>query len=139
MRNLILSVLLVLTLLTVAANAQQGSFFNPITGEFDGCIWFEDESGNTTNSFCGKMIVSDGALTDNGDGTFDLAVVPMGAGACADTGMSMYTSTSNTNLGYLCMNGTEVASFEVSAEATFLITEGGDFFITESGNFLIAE
>ncbi|NJO00342.1 MAG: hypothetical protein HC880_00500 [Bacteroidia bacterium] len=45
----------------------------PIFG-LDQCLWIETEDGTVVNNYCGKIIVPNGSLTDNGDGTFTLAV-----------------------------------------------------------------
>lgn len=52
------------------AHAQQGATA-PIFG-IDQCIWIEDESGTVINNICGKVEVPDGAIVDNGDGSYTL-------------------------------------------------------------------
>lgn len=46
----------------------------------DQCLWIEEEDGAPFNSFCGKIKVSNGSFTNNGDGTFSLTT-SAGAGS----------------------------------------------------------
>ena len=66
--------------ITSVSSAQQGSFFNPMTGQFDGCLNVAEIDGSPSNMICGKLKVSNGALTNNGDGTFTLTTGVGGGG-----------------------------------------------------------
>lgn len=44
----------------------------------DQCLWVETEDQTIQNNYCAKMIVEDGTLTDNGNGSFTYS--PAGAG-----------------------------------------------------------
>lgn len=59
--------------------AQQVGSTVPIFGQ-DACLWVETEDGTVANSYCAKMKVTDGSLTDNGDGTFSLTTGGGGGG-----------------------------------------------------------
>lgn len=72
----ILITLLFVSSLVNPCHAQTGATA-PIFG-IDQCLWIETEDGTVVNNYCGKIIVPNGSLTDNGDGTFTLAVTAGG-------------------------------------------------------------
>ena len=63
--------LLFLLLYSTTAHAQTG-MTAPIFG-IDQCTWFEEADGSPANSYCAKMILGNGSLTDNGNGSFTLS------------------------------------------------------------------
>jgi hypothetical protein len=65
-----LLLLLILLLIPSMSIGQVGST-SPIFGQ-DACIWVEEEDGAPFNNYCAKLKVSNGSLTDNGDGSFSL-------------------------------------------------------------------
>ena len=71
---------LTLLILFINATAHAGQTYNPFTGKFDKCITMEEIDGSPSSPVCGKMKVSNGALTDNGDGTFTLTTGVGGGG-----------------------------------------------------------
>jgi hypothetical protein len=79
MHKIILFFLFLLTFVNQSF-AQQGTFFNPMSGDLDGCVWIEEIDGSPANRTCGKTKVSNGALTDNGDGTYTLTTGVGGGG-----------------------------------------------------------
>ena len=56
-----------------------GTTFNPLTGQFDGCIQIEEEDGTPSNVICGTVKVTNDSLADNGDGTYSLTTGAGGA------------------------------------------------------------
>lgn len=63
-------VLLVICAIAYAQTATTAPLFG-----LDQCLWIETEDGTVYNNYCGKVIVPNGSLTDNGDGTFTLSIV----------------------------------------------------------------
>jgi len=67
-------------LLFLNAQAFAGQTFNPFTGKFDKCITMEEIDGDPSSPVCGKIKVTNGALADNGDGTYTLTTGLGGGG-----------------------------------------------------------
>jgi len=51
-------------------------------GQIDNCILIEEEDGSPANWACLPLKVSNGSLTDNGDGTFSLSFSGGSGGSC---------------------------------------------------------
>lgn len=58
---------------------------NPYTGKFDRCLTVKEEDGSPANNICGDIKVTNGALTDNADGTFSLSLGSGGTPGGSDT------------------------------------------------------
>lgn len=119
-RGMIALQLLILSLFVSIAYAQTGT-----TSEMfglDQCLWFEEEDGSPSNVFCGKMKVTNGTFTNNGDGTFSLTTG--GGGGSGDieavgtcTTGSCLTSGNTTLTGSITVVGTlRVGSNDVCQE-----------------------
>src|SRR3990167_11222861 len=49
-----------------------GTGVNPETGRLDLCLTVEEEDGSPSSQGCGNLEVTNGTLTDDGDGNFSL-------------------------------------------------------------------
>lgn len=74
MRKFIFMILIIL--FTTPAFSQTGTTA-PMFG-LDQCLWLEDSDASVVNNYCARMIVEDGTLTDNANGSFTYS--PAGAG-----------------------------------------------------------
>jgi hypothetical protein len=84
--------IIILLLLLSASVAYAGTTYNPFTGKQDKCMTIEETDGSPANVICGKLKVGNGTMTDNGDGTFTLAI---GAGG-GDMNAAVYDTNSNS-------------------------------------------
>lgn len=67
LKRLLFSFFLLFSFPAYAQTGQTNEMFG-----VDQCIWWEDESQNVQNVICGKMVVPDGSLVDNLDGSYTL-------------------------------------------------------------------
>lgn len=103
------------------AYAQTGSTA-PFFG-LDQCLWFEEEDGSPTNLICGKMKVSNGSLTDNGDGSFSLSTGAGGGGGGGDTTAEYVTlsATSGLTNERVLTGGTNINIVDAGAGSTITV------------------
>ena len=110
----------ILFLLLFVTSADSANVFNPLNGDFDMCITVKEDDGSPSNEYCQDIKVTDGSLTDNGDGTFTLGTV--------GGGLSDVDSVGNCDEG-ACLDGTSDGWSEVE-----LYSPGGgqSFFYFEN-------
>ncbi len=104
------NVYLLVALFIFPALAQAGQRYNSQTGKTDYCITVEESDGSPSNVACSKVLVTNGTLTDNGDGTFTLGT---GGGGSGDV---------------VTINSVDVdttANFDDSADISLTLTDGG--------------
>ncbi len=77
--------LLLIGLLLCPSSGWAGQGVNPETGRLDLCLTLEETDGSPSNAGCGIVSVTNGALTDDGDGTFTLDVTAGGGGNSFET------------------------------------------------------
>lgn len=88
MKPRILSLIFFSLFLTICNFAHSGQIFNPHTSKLDLCSDIEEIDGSPSNKGCKKLKVTNGALTDNGDGTFTLTTGVGGGGDVSGPGSS---------------------------------------------------
>jgi len=87
----------------------------------DQCIMFATEDGTVNNRICGKIKVSNGSLTNNGDGTWSLNVGASGAGDLKADGTIPLTANWDVgNFDLILKNLTGDGTIEGA-----ILTEGG--------------
>ena len=101
-----------------------GQAFNPFTNKPDLCATIEEEDGSPANTSCGKIKVSNGQLTNNGDGTYSLSV-PSGGGGGADSFLTqindLNTATQTSTLDFSSFfSGTESPAGEANITLAWL-------------------
>lgn len=72
----LLTILGIIGLLLPTPSWATGQTYNPFTQNLDLCLKISETDGSPSNYICGDLKVSDGTLTDNGDGTFTITTVP---------------------------------------------------------------
>lgn len=107
-----------------------GTTYNPHTGKFDQCTTIEETDGSPSNIICGKVSVSNGSLTDDGDGTYTLDVGGLGGPT-----LSVCSNTASGSCDYTC-DGT-ADNVQIQAAIDALDADGGTVQLSE-GTFTLA-
>lgn len=102
-----------LLFLLLSSNVYAGYSINPYTGKLDRCMTIKEADGSPSNVACGDLKVSNGSLTDNGDGTYSLSTSG-GSG-------TNYWELSSGNLGINTTNNVGIGS---NAPTTKLDVDG---------------
>lgn len=119
----------------LSPSAFAGSAYNPDTGKRDLCVTVEETDGSPSNQGCGLISVSNGTLTDDGDGTFTLTTgggassnsfetisVPAGTAPVADSATDTLTITETTFLTITGTAGTD--TIDITQVTTDIGTDG---------------
>jgi hypothetical protein len=119
----------IILLLLFSSTAFAGDTINPMTGDLDACITVEEEDGSPSNYTCDTLKLSNGSMTDNGDGTFSIstgggggsgdvtAVGDCASGDCLDgtsdggTAIQLYNSGAGESYIYFISSGEASPTF----------------------------
>jgi len=112
--------------------AVAGQTYNPLTNQPDYCLTVTEEDGTPANRQCLDLKVSNGTLTDNGDGTYSLNTSG-GTSQWTTAGSNIYYKTGNVSIGTTtATNALQVlgaaaigtSAYNVTAPLNGLIVEG---------------
>lgn len=131
-----------LLFLLIATSVWAGQKFNAQSGKTDFCVSIEEEDGSPKNTSCQKVKVSNGNLTDNGDGTFSLADQTSAGGGSSSIVIQVddaNTATQASTLDFgLYFSGSESPANEANVTLDFLNPTTNSATAT-SGNLLVAD
>ena len=140
-RQTYISLFLVFLTLLVSPSVYGGQKQNFMTGKVDFCSTIQEEDGSPSMVACQQLKVTNGDLTDNGDGTFSLATASAAAASeWTDTGTVLHPTDSSGTLDNVVVGGTTQAGADiilnVDGSAVFNEQAGstGDFRIESATN-----
>jgi len=111
---------IILLLICTNAYAQQGSTSESF-GK-DKCLWFEEEDGNPKNVICGKMKVTNGSFTNNGDGSFSLTTGAGGGGTVTNATFVTLSTHGSLSAERVLTQGAGIRLVDTGANGTLTVS-----------------